>query len=302
MGDLQHGGAIIVLDASVGDQKPAVRKRLQLGVHRLKINETDPPPSRSTVFVHGDQPQQGPEHLLAPVPAGLHCLDQSEISLALERAANSAKLVISRKRQLATVPNTVGQLRQGVSQQRQRLTPLGVSDQPRDKVWINLDTGQSGRFLDHQWQRLRGQRSQRECTGSQPSQLWARQHRLEKLRAQCRDHLHWAAQRRTKQFREPGPFRWRSLGKQFLELIHHHQHHASARTRPALGKQQLLGHPTQPVGIEPATDLGNRPPQTRRCGRQLPGQLRDRVRTWQYRRQSQPPGLARHPWQHTGPD
>ena len=146
----------------VGGQQPARDEGVQLGGHRVgQLVAADPPPGGAALLVHGDQPQQLLDHLVAVPAARGRGVGEGGVGLAGQRPLHPTQLLVPAGQQPPAAPHPVGQLGQGVGQQRQRLPAVGVGDQPRHQLLVDLDAGQPRRALDHRAQRLPPQRPQR---------------------------------------------------------------------------------------------------------------------------------------------
>ena len=248
--DPHHDGAVV----EVGGHQPARHEGVQLGGHLARDSSSRGTRHRvgPALLVHGDQPQQLLDHLhrglgrwrrwrrrgrrrpAGPAPPAPH------------PAAHTGWLSSRPPR-----PTPVGQLGQRVGQQRQRLPAVGVGDQPRHQLVVDVDAGQPRRALDHRAQRL--PRSGRTANGRPPSSSPASSgHGSSWSRNSGRSVPPPAPgpPAPAQQAGEPGPLGGRGLGQQLLELVDHDQQLGPARS--GRGQQQVVGQLGEPARVKPA--------------------------------------------------
>jgi hypothetical protein len=95
----------------VGGEQVAVDEGLQLGGHPAgQLIAADAPAGGAVLFIHSDQPQQLPDHLVAVAAAGGDGLGQRRVGLPGQRAAHPAQLLVARGGEPTAAGDAGGQL------------------------------------------------------------------------------------------------------------------------------------------------------------------------------------------------
>jgi hypothetical protein len=91
MGDPDHDLAVVV----VRSKQPAGHEGVQLGRHRLRqLGAVNPPPGGLALLIHGDQPQQLLDHLLAVPAARGGGVAECGVGLGGQRPLHPTQLLI----------------------------------------------------------------------------------------------------------------------------------------------------------------------------------------------------------------
>ena len=260
------------LSRSVVSSRRATKASSSAATGCGQLVAADPPPGGAALLVHGDQPQQLLDHLVAAPAARGGGVGEGGVGLAGQRPLHPTQLLIPAGQQPPPAPHPVGQLGQRVGQQRQRLPAVGVGDQPRHQVLVHARSRPAAP----------GPRSPRAAppgaaaaarapvSGGRPGP-GRRAAGRGTPGAGCRRPAPGRpapgpAGRRTGPAR-PGAA-WVSSSSNWSTTISR-----CVRRGPGPGQQQVVGELGQPTVVEPAANVGRRPAQPAAGGRRrrVPG-------------------------------
>lgn len=123
-----------------GGQQPTFDECVQLGGHGCgQLVTGGAPADGMALLVHGHQPQQPREHVVAAATSGLGCGVQGRIGMCGQRSLYAAKLLVPGGQELSAPVNILGELGEGEGQQRQGVAGVGVLDELAGQGGVHTD-------------------------------------------------------------------------------------------------------------------------------------------------------------------